>query len=490
LSQNDEEEVMKRKVWAVGFGLWILPFITASSYSQITFERTYGGSEDDKGYSVKQTSDGGYIITGSTRSYRPGWEDVYLIKTDSLGDELWTKTFGGTSQDFGYSVMQTTDGGYIITGEYGNLGSVAPNAYLIKTDSLGNSLWARTYVDTLPSLPDAKGRSVQQTSDGGYIIAGHIWPIGCSADCWEILLIKTDSLGDTLWTKSYGGTDVYYGSSVQQTTDGGYIIAGETYFFGSGMRDALLIKTDPTGETLWTKSFGGILSDYFRSVKQTADGGFIITGSTSSFGAGESDVYLIKTDSLGDTLWTRTYGGIARDYGFSVQQTASGGYVITGETWSFGAGNFDLYLIETNASGETLWTRTYGRDGSDHGFSVCQTQGMADVYLIKTDGNGLVGVEEESSDFKVGNSRVVLLQNHPNPFNFRTMIQYQIPNTGYISLKFYDLSGRLVETLVDERQEPGVYQVQWEGKDQASGVYFLNLSVGEFTTTKKMIILR
>ena len=355
--------------------------------------RTYGGTEDDNGYSVQQTSDSGYIIAGYTESFDVGYGDVYLIKTNADGDTLWTKTYGGTSSDQSRSVQRTSDGGYIIVGYTRSFGAGQEDIYLIKTDSSGDTLWTKTYGGT-----DAdKGSSVQQTSDGGYIIAGYTKSFG--AGSWDVYLIKTDVDGDTLWTRTYGGTDIDYGYSVQQTYDGGYIVVGFTYV-GTINADAYLIKTNSSGDTLWTKTYGGSWTEHGYSVQQTSDSGYIITGQTSSFGAGSDDVYLIKTDSVGDTLWTRTYGGTKMDMGWSVQRTSDGGYIIAGGTRSFGAGDCDVYLVKTDANGDTLWTRTYGKEDYDCGHSVQQTFDKeyivvgvidmfstegGDVYLIKTE---------------------------------------------------------------------------------------------------------
>ena len=221
-------------------------------------------------------------------------------KTDANGDSLWTKTFGGTETDAGNSVQQTTDGGYIVTGttSFG----VFCDVYLIKTDGNGDSLWTKTFGGTHHD----KGHSVQQTTDGGYIITGETW-WSSSNGYRDVYLIKTDGNGDSLWTKIFGGTGIDVGNSVQQTTDGGYIITGETESFGNGGQDVYLIKTDGNGDSLWTKTFGGTSNDYAYSVQQTTDGGYIITGRTNSFGnGGGADVYLIKTDSNGN-LTTPTW---------------------------------------------------------------------------------------------------------------------------------------------------------------------------------------
>jgi hypothetical protein len=487
---------------------YLLPTV---SIAQITFERTYGDTASDSGRSVQQTvPDGGYIIVGHTYSFGAGMIDIYLIKTDSLGDTLWSKTYGGTDDDWGSSVQQNSDGGFIIVGNTGSFGAGLRDVYLIRTNSSGDTLWTKTYGDS----DIDNGRSVKQTQDGGFIISGFTYSFG--ADWYDVYLFRTNSFGDTLWTKTYGGIAQDNGWSVQETSDGGFVIAGYTYSFGTGGSDVYLIRTNSTGDTLWTKTYGGIGRDYGRSVQQTQDGGFIISGNTYSYGAGYSDVYLIRTNSTGDTLWTKTYGDTNWDYGYSVQETSDGGFIIAGETSSYGAGSYDLYLIRTDSTGNALWTKTYGGTDWDNGYSVQQTSdggfiivgttlsfgaGSGDIYLIKTDslGNVFVGIEEEPDSGGFRNAEFGLLQNQPNPFNKLTAISYQIPLTPFnkggqrgipVRLAIYDITGRLVETLVEKPHKPGVYQVQWDGKDQSSGIYFYRLQSGNYTDTKKLILLK
>ena len=242
-------------------------------------------------------------------SYGAGYCDVWLIKTDASGNKVWDKTFGGANRRLGNSVQQTSDGGYIITG-YTDLlwrrlqRRLAHQDRCVRQQGLGQDLRRDG---------DDEGYSVQQTSDGGYIIAGYTRSYGAGVD--DVWLIKTDASGNKVWDKTFGGTGNDEGYSVQQTSDGGYIIAGETDSYGAGGSDVWLIKTDASGNKVWDKTFGGTGDDEGNSVQQTSDGGYIITGFTYSYGAAVHDVWLIKTDASGNKVWDRTFGGTSDDKG-------------------------------------------------------------------------------------------------------------------------------------------------------------------------------
>jgi hypothetical protein len=356
-----------------------------------TWSRTFGGGYWDIGHSVQPTSDGGYIIAGQTHSYGAGWADVWLIKTDADGNKVWDKTFGGEDYDAGYSVQLTSDGGYVVAGSIGR-GSGNCDVWLIRTDADGDKVWDRTFGGESWDY----GRSVQQTSEGGYIIAGATHSYGAGG--YDVWLIKTDADGNKVWDKTFGGESDDEGYSVQQTSEGGYIIAVATDSYGAGDGDVWLIKTDANGSKVWDRTFGGVGADRGYSVQQTSDGGYIVAGSTESLG--EVDVWLIKTDAGGNKVWDRTLGGTG-DCAYSVQQTSDGGYIIVGETWSYGAGECDVWLVKTDGSGEKVWDKTFGGESDDEGYSVQQTSdggyivvgetwsygaGMYDVWLIKTSG--------------------------------------------------------------------------------------------------------
>jgi hypothetical protein len=363
----------------------------------LSFSVTFGGTGDDAGNSVQQTSDGGYVIVGSTTSFGAGSLDVWLVKADSDGNKVWDRTFGGSGYDVGYSVQQTTDGGYIVAGLTNSYGAGNYDVWLIKTDASGNKVWDKTYGGT----DYDEGYSVQQTSDGGFVVAGATSSYGAgNSDGW---LIKTDSNGDKTWDKTFGGSVRDEVRSVQPTSDGGYIMTGLSESYGGEFADLWLVKADSQGNKVWDKAFGGMGGGSGSSVQQTSDGGYVVAGTTSSFTSGVPVVWLVRTDASGNEVWDKTFGGSRPNWGSSVQQTSDGGYIIAGVTDSYGAGADDVWLVKTDASGRRVWDKTFGGTGSEGGNSVHQTSdggyiitgltnsqgaGDYDVWLIKTDANG------------------------------------------------------------------------------------------------------
>jgi hypothetical protein len=319
--------------------------IKTDSLGQLVWQRAYGGTFRDSGAALCPTPDNGYLVVGYTESFGSGPSDIYVVNTDSVGDTVWTRTYGGTGYDMAYSVGQTHDGGYVITGYELSSGSGSTNLLLLKIDSLGDVIWSATHGGD----DEDKGFSVQQTSDFGYIVTGASASYG--AGDTDLYLLKADSLGDTLWTKTYGGAQNDAGYSVAQTPDFGYIVAGYTTT-APGYQHIYLLKTDSLGSRQWEKILAGSWNDRAYSVHYTSDGGYILAGQTYAWGGPPYwEAQLIKTDSLGDTLWTRNFGGANHDYANSVEQTRDGGYIVVGRTSSFGAGFYDVYLVKTGPRG-------------------------------------------------------------------------------------------------------------------------------------------
>ena len=266
------------------------------------------------------------------------------------------KVIGNSGYDYGMSAKQTSDKGYIIGGSTSSFGNGTSDVYLVKTDSLGIALWQKTF----GGINIDRGMCVRQTNDKGFIVTGYTNSYGAGG--YDVYLIKTDSTGIEQWEKTYGGTDWDFANCVEQTTDGGYIICGSTYSYGKGNVDCYLIKTNSSGDTLWTKTFGGVNEDIANSVVQTSDGGYILTGTTKSMGDTLGDFYTVKTNAFGDTLWTNIFGGSNLDYGNDVLESINGGYIVGGETQSFSyiVGSSDGIIEKISVSGQTGATYSTG----------------------------------------------------------------------------------------------------------------------------------
>jgi len=387
------------------------------------WEKTFGGSGEDVGTFVQVTNDGGYIVTGSTTSHISNiaysWlikssriGEVLLIKTDANGSMEWERTFGGLGKDIGFSVQETNDGGYIIVGATRPHMIGDYDIWLIKTDSEGSLEWDNAFGGPANDW----GASVQETKDGGYVITGGTESYGAgidnsflvkSARTVNLWLIKTDSKGDPVWDRTFGGSGFDEGAAALETIDGNYIVSGYTTSYGAGGNDIWLIKTDSQGIELWDKTFGGSGEDVGFSVQETSDEGYIITGGTDSYGAGNKDVWLIKTDSNGTKEWDKTFGKSGFDEGTAVQETKDGGYIITGYTthheegighsWLINTAEISyVWLIKTNMSGDMEWNKTFGGPSNDWGTSVQETN----------DGSYIITGGTESYD---GGSKEVLL---------------------------------------------------------------------------------
>jgi len=303
----------------------------------LVWSQTFGDSDYDKVESVQQTTDGGYILAGWTTSYGAGNYDAWLIKTNAEGNEQWSRTFGDSDYDVAESVQQTTDGGYILAGWTNSYGAGSHDAWLIKTDATGIEQWSQTF----GSSNEEMVKSVQQTTDGGYILAGWI----NSYEDYNAWLIKTNAEGNEQWSRTFGGSNWDKVKSVQQTMDGGYILAGYTDSYGTGNYDAWLIKTNVDGVEQWSQTFGGSNWDEIKSVQQTMDGGYILAGYTNSYGAGNYDFWLIKTNPKGIEQWSQTFGDTNHNMAESVQQTTDGNYILAGWTNLYG-NNYDGWLIK------------------------------------------------------------------------------------------------------------------------------------------------
>jgi hypothetical protein len=389
------------KTLAVFIFLGTLVSFSAQTPS-IDWENNLGGSSSDDFWSIQKTSEGGYIIGGSTTSNdgdvsgNNGNSDVWVVKLDNGGNIVWQKCLGGSNDDFGRSIQQTSDGGYIVGGRTAsNDGDVSGNngnvdLWVVKLDIDGELVWQKC----LGGSDDELGRSVQQTSDGGYIVGGSTasndGDVSGNNGLTDSWVVKLDNDGELVWQKCLGGSDDEFGSSVQQTSDGGFIVGSLTNSTNgdvsgnNGNRDVWVIKLNNEGDIVWQNCLGGSDDESGGSVQQTSDGGYIVGGSSTSNDGdvsgnnGNRDMWVIKLDNNGGIVWQNSIGGSGNDFGSSVQQTSDGGYIVGGSSSSNDGdvsgnnGNRDVWVIKLGNDGELVWQKCLGGSEEESGGFVLQ----------------------------------------------------------------------------------------------------------------------
>jgi len=362
------------------------------------WSQTYGGIDLDVAHALVRTSDGGYALAGETESYGAGGSDFWLIKTDGDGNVLWNMTYGGAGNDNALALVQTSDGGYALAGETYSFGAGLDDVWIVRTDASGNMLWNVT----CGGADSDSASSLVRTEDGGFAVAGQTRSFGL-ADNHDFWLIRTDASGGMLWNKTYGREHGEWAAAIVQTDDSGYALAGCAYPWGTTATttEFWLVKTDANGTKIWDKYYGSTsYFEYAYALVQTDDGGYALAGDTYSPGVPDShDFWLVKTSANGTKLWDKFYGGTKSEVPFALVQTADNGYALAGYTTSFGAGNWDAWLAKTDASGNPLWNVTYGGTYSDVACALLQTSdgrcvlaggtgsfgaGSDDFWLIKT----------------------------------------------------------------------------------------------------------
>ena len=322
--------------------------------------KLYGGTNSEYMYDVVQCSSGGYALVGYTYSYGEGNADVYLVRTDADGNLLWNKTYGGTNYDYGRSVVALSDG-FAIAG-YSSSFSASYDYWLIRTDLNGNHLWNVTFGGSNSDY----GRGLVVSAGGNLTIVGYTYSFGAgSGDVW---LVHTNSTGGHLWNETYGGGNYDNGYGLVECTSGGYAICGYTSSFGVGGYDAWLIRTDANGNHLWNQTFGGTNSDYGYSLVECGSGGFAVAGRTYNFGVSSGAAWLIRADASGNHMWNHTYDEVWNEEAYSVIEYSEGGFVLAGSSGVEPGRNgppVDGLLIRTDSSGNMLWNRTYGGADND-----------------------------------------------------------------------------------------------------------------------------
>ena len=488
----------------VRLGILILLFsivLFPVSVLAATWAKSHGGSGGDQAASIQQTSDGGFIFAGTTSSYGAGNSDILLRKDEASGNLAWQKTYGGSSGDVARSIQQTSDGGYIVAGYTSSYGAGNSDIWVLKLNSTGNVTWQRTYGGS----GTEEAESIQQTSDGGYIVAGRTYSYGAgNSDIW---VLKLNSTGSVTWHRTYGGSIYDYAESIQQTSDGGYIVAGYTSSYGAGSGDMWVLKLNSTGSVTWQKTYGGSGTEEAESIQQTSDGGYIVAGHTSSYGAGTWDYWVLKLNSTGSVTWQKTYGGSDEENAESIQQTSDGGYIVAGYTYSYGAGSEDIWVLKLNSTGSVTWQKTYGGSSTDIAYSIQQTSdggyivagytesygaGGSDIWLLKLDstgdipGCGLIGdtsMFPASSYVTPGTTSVTTMTAGNTIYDSSVTPATVVP---YIQLQCYDAGqGSAPPTPASisypSSDNDGNFTVSWSSSSGATGYTLQRATNASFT---------
>ena len=460
---------------------------TANAQLDSLWSRTYGGEFGEYCNSIVLATDSGYVLAGSSNSFGEGRSDIWLVKTDINGDSLWSRTYGDSASDVCFSMIQTTDGGYALGGmlsfiDIQNDFENSSNMWLIKTNAEGDSLWSKRYGGNGNEVCS----SIIQTADGGYALGGFTESFGNGYD--DMWFVKTNADGDSIWSKTFGGQWNDDCCKIIQTLDEGYALLGHTYSFGAGGSDIWLVKTDEEGDTLWSNTFGGEDHDYCGSVVQTADSGYVISGYVNS------DMWLIKTDASGDSLWCQVFetdGNVG-----DVIQTSDDGFIATTDHSFFG-GSY-TWIVRMNSIGDVLWSDTLSSGEllliictPDGGYALAgETSAFPDqpdMLLVKLGADTLsapnIGGPVLIGDF-------ILMPVYPNPFNSTTTISYGLPCPSQVSLLVYNTLGQQITTVFEGYRQAGFHSATLSASDLPSGLYFVQLKASEQVFTRKVMLIQ
>jgi hypothetical protein len=360
---------MKNKyiiIWrSLGFILASFLFISAEAQI-ITFEKHYTTTVDKSGKEALQANDGGYIIAATTENSTVGDLDVEIIKTDDHGEIISTRTYGGSRVDFPNGILKTDGGDFFVVGYTQSFSGGDMNIYLLKLNQNGDTLFTKVY----GGYGNDEGKDIIKTPDGNYLIIGASNSVSFTDN--NIILIKINPAGDVLWTKYYGGPAYESARSVKVCPDGGYILAGKTAASPTSVAKIFLVKTNSAGDTLWTKSYSGPNSYEGKSIVANSDGTYTLAVDDSS-AVSDSDVGIMKLDNAGGVIWSKNYGGSLKDIAKTLEATTDGGYILGCISRSFGWSNPDMWIIKLDANGDSPWIKNYGGTGHDHLHSIHQT---------------------------------------------------------------------------------------------------------------------
>ncbi|MBI2270007.1 MAG: hypothetical protein HYU69_06555, partial [Bacteroidetes bacterium] len=455
-------------------------FLSLQLFSQTTYQKLIGGAVDERNTYCFEAADGNILIAGHTTSGGAGGEDIFVMKTDTMMNIIWSRTYGGPGDDYlvdRLPIAQNTspyyptpDGGFFLIGFTNSFGQGSNDFYLLRIDKDGNLLWSKTY--GTPAIE--RGVTINRYPNGNLVLGGDVeeGPFGGK----DVFLIITDSLGNMIKNQQVGkgGHDQLF--FAQPTIDFGYIYAGATSSEGSGGFDAHLVRFDINANPVWSKIYGGPANDSYNGVIEIYGSAFLAVGYTQSFGAGSHDFLLSMFTDNGDLLWSKTYGGTNSDIADHVIQTSDGGYAIVGTTQSFGGGGADIMVVKTDANGDLQWTKTYGGAGEDisrsideiqpGGYHICGAtssfltnpdpgMGGYESYAIRTDANGNTGCNEFSVTPSVSSPTLTTNYYFPDTTNTAGLEAYAPTQTDTII--FYQ------RVLCENIPQPTAINYTWNG---------------------------
>ncbi len=479
---------MKKPKFAALAIVLLMVTVALAQVPDTLWTKRFGGNQDDQGRAVARADGGECYFAGYTESEGSGMSDMLLVKLDAEGDTAWTRTAGGTQDDGAYSVAYTPEGA-VFAGYTESEGAGGKDFYLVSMNPEGET--TRTRVFGGPQ--DDVAYAASQLQDA-VVLAGYTESYGSGQkDMW---LVRTGPDGDSLWTRSSGGTgdDAAYG--VVGTH------AGEIIAVGNSDGELYLVKLDMEGTRMWEKTFGGANDDIGHGIIQTMDDAYLVVGMTKSFCSGISDAWVLKFNTEGETLWTRSVGGEDAEEGYSISETQDGGLIIAGMSIAAADGDTDAFIAKLDAQGTVMWSGVYGEDDMPEiAYSIIQGD---DEYFtfggVKSgddDDAWLVRILPHPDGITAPKPIRTSLADRvfPNPFNSRTCISYQLSRAGRIDLAVYDILGQEVKSLANGSREAGSHQAVWNGTDAlgnqvANGLYFIRLEAGDQTHTAQVLLQR
>jgi hypothetical protein len=443
---------------------------------------------------VCATLDGGFASVALANVSELGDNvDGLLVKLNGAGDTLWTRRWAGTPYFEIGAIEETPDHGFIIAGMVQVHSDSMPNAFLLKTDSLGNTQWMRTYGgDQFERFV-----SILVLPEGGFIAAGTTTSFGAGGN--DAYVVRTSSLGDTLWTAAYGTPDDEWANDIEIADEGGYILGGATSINAD---DMYLLKIDADGVYTWSHTYYAQGYDEAVAVHGTSDGGYILFGHSDSFDPNQYyDYFLIQTDRSGDTLWTRNFGTNGYNIAADMLAEPDGGFILLGtNSWS----TADMMLYKLDAFGATVWLRRYFQNSYyEQGFSICRTndggfvlagtqspvapEPQWDIFLTRT-GSAITPAEDRDPQLAPGDYSLFA---YPNPFNPTTTLAFSLPSPALVTITVYDILGREALSLArNELFSAGKHQLTFDAPELPSGVYIARLTSGNVNVVKKLLLLK